>query len=131
MAEFIKETVTTTNGINNGTPVVNAVKEEATKIETASYLIYFLFGSLEAILALRLIFKIAGASTVSNFVSFLYNITGLFVMPFEGIFRKAVTQGIETVSVFEPATFVALIVYPLLGWAFIRLLIIFSGSKEE
>ena len=57
----------------------------------------------------------------SGFVYFVYALSGLFVMPFEGIFRKAFARGVETTSVLEPAVIVAVLVYVTLSWGIIRL----------
>jgi hypothetical protein len=130
MAEIIKETVTTQEG-NTNTVVIPPVKVEATRSETVEYLIYFFFGALEILLAFRLILKMMGASISSAFVSFIYGLTGLFILPFEGIFHRGLSQGIETTSVLEPSTLVAIIVYALLAWGIVKLLRIFSGEQQK
>ena len=117
MTELIKEKVYT------------QAKIEATDSQTASYLVYFIFGALEILLGFRLIFKLMGASTGSGFVRMIYSLSNLLIMPFEGIFRRATTQGIETTSVFEPATIVAMIVYAVLVVGILKLVRI--SSKED
>ncbi|MDP2649519.1 MAG: YggT family protein [bacterium] len=107
MTEIIKETVTARG--NNINPVAAApTGREATSSQTVEYLIYFLFGILETLLVFRLVFKLAGASLSSTFVGVIYSLTGVFILPFEGIFRRGFTQGIETTSVLEPSTLVAI-----------------------
>jgi hypothetical protein len=129
MDEIIRETVSTKT--DNSQPVtVGQVKVAATQSQTIEYLIYFFFGLLEILLAFRLVLKVMGASQASGFVKTIYSLTGLFVLPFEGIFRRGVSQGVETVSVFEPATLVALIVYAVLAWGIVKLTRIFSGEKQ-
>lgn len=110
--------------------VVPPVKFEATTTQTVEYLVYFVFGVIEALLLFRMFFKLTGASVSSGFVTFIYNITNVFGMPFEGIFHKAVTNGIETKAVFEPATLVAIIVYSILAWGIVQLVRIFSGEQQ-
>lgn len=113
-------------------PVVSTpVKTGATNTETYEYLIYYFFGFLEILLGFRLIFKLAGASLASGFVRIIYTITSIFIMPFEGIFRKGIAPGLEAVSVFEPATFVAILVYALLAWGIVKLVRISSGEQQE
>lgn len=51
-------------------------------------------------------------------------------MPFEGIFRKSVAQGVETTSVFEPSTVVAIVVYALLAYGVVKLIRISSGEEQ-
>jgi len=130
MTEIIKETITTK--ANDNRQITKTVPEkEATKTQTAEYLIYFLFGFLEILLAFRLVLKLAGASLISGFVRGIYAITGIFIFPFEGIFRRAFTQGIETTAVLEPSTIVAILVYILLAWGIVKLIKISSGKKQE
>ena len=142
MTDIIKETVTKTDDgtdtvLNNPTgkasdPVMaTQVKTAATSSQTIEYLIYFAFGLLEILLTFRLIFKIAGASVSSAFVNFIYGITRLFILPFEGIFSKGVSQGVETTSILEPATLVALVVYALVSWGIVKFLHIVSGEKKQ
>lgn len=130
MSEIIKETITTNE--SNKRPVVSTpVKVEATNKQTTEYLIYFFFGLLEVLLAFRLVLKLTGASLLSGFVRFIYALTGIFILPFEGIFRRGYAQGVETTSVLEPSVMVAIIVYVILAWGIVKLLRISSGEKQE
>jgi len=137
MAEILKETVITeddtvlTNSSDSDEPIMTTqVQTSATKSQTSEYLIYYILGAIEILLAFRLILKLMGASISSGFVGFVYGITGLFILPFEGIFSRAVSQGIETTSVLEPATIVAMIVYGLLAWGIVKLVRIFSKEQQ-
>jgi len=130
MTEIIKETVTTKD---SGVKVVlpNSNEVEATEYQTIEYLIYFFFGVVETLLGFRFVLKLMGASLLSGFVTFIYGITGIFILPFEGIFRRGFSEGLETTSVIEPATVVAVIVYIIVAWGIVRLLRIFSGEKQQ
>jgi hypothetical protein len=119
MEEVIKETTTTQGD-----------RKEATSYQTVEYLVYFLFGALEILLAFRLILKITGASMLSAFVGLVYGLTGIFILPFEGIFHKGFAQGVETTSVVEPSTLIALIVYAILAWGIVKLVRVLSGEKQ-
>lgn len=88
----------------------------------ASRIVRYLAGIVETVLALRLVFRAIGASPASGFVSFIYNLSEPFVAPFRGILRSIYTAGVETQAVIEPATIVALIIYPLVAWGVIRLI---------
>lgn len=142
MTETIKETVTTQGNedktvLNNPTgkesnPVMaTQVKTAATSSQNIEYFIYFIFGVLEILLAFRLVFKLAGASTTSAFVRFIYGLTGIFIQPFEGIFSRGVSQGIETTSILEPSTLVALVVYALISWGVVKFIHVVSGEKQQ
>lgn len=128
MAEIIKETISTVG--NESDVVMNAPVQEATNSQTVEYVVYFMFGVLEVLLAFRLLLKLFGASSSSFFVRFIYSTSGIFVLPFEGIFRKWFAQGAEVTSVLEPATLVALLVYAVLAWGVIKLIRISSGEKQ-
>lgn len=119
MAETVKETVVTT-----------PTRGKATNYQTVEYLIYFFFGAVEVLLAFRLILKLTGAG-ISGFVSLIYGLTGIFILPFEGIFHRGFAQGVETTSVFEPSTLVAIIVYVALAFGIVKLVRIFSGQQQE
>ncbi|HOV69859.1 MAG TPA: YggT family protein [Clostridia bacterium] len=93
-------------------------------------IIYFILGVLESLLAFRLLFKLMGANPASGFVSFIYNLSNVFLVPFKGIFRPAVTEGIETRSVLEPSTLIAMAVYALVAYGIVRLIEIYRESKR-
>jgi len=113
-------------------PVISTpVKTGATNTETTEYLVYFFFGFIDILLSFRLLLKLAGASLASGFVRIIYTLTGIFTMPFEGIFRRGVAPGIEATSIFEPATVMAIIVYSLIAWGIVKLVRISSREKQE
>ena len=129
MTEILKESVTTQNE-GPKEAVTTETKRLASSSQTVEYLIYFFFGALEVLLAFRLVLKLMGANAVSGFVSLIYGLSGIFILPFEGIFRRGYTQGVETTSVLEPSTLVAMIVYAVLAWGIVKLVRIFSGEKQ-
>lgn len=129
MAEIIEET-TTIQGSNEKSVKIAPVINVATSSQTIEYLVYFLFGVLETLLAFRLILKLTGASLSSAFVGLIYGLTGIFILPFEGIFRRGFTQGVETTAVLEPSTLVAIIVYVVLAWGIVKLVRISSGEQQ-
>lgn len=130
MAKIIRETIIT-KPIEVGRAVRIPVKVEATDTETIEYLIYFFFGVVETLLAFRLLLKLTGASTASGFVDFIYSLTGILILPFEGIFRKGFAEGLETTAVLEPSTMVAVIVYAVIAWGVISLIRIASGEQQS
>lgn len=130
MTEIIKETIKTRGDIDHQI-MSPPIKPEASKTETIEYLVYFFFGLIEILLGFRLILKLAGASTVSIFVRFIYGLTGVFILPFDGIFRRGYSQITETTSVFEPSVIVAILVYVFLAWGIVKLLRISSKEKQE
>lgn len=130
MTEIVNETVTTQKD-SSDTVKVAPVKVEATTSQTIGYLVYFFFGVLEVLLAFRLILKLSGANLGNAFVGLVYGITGIFILPFQGIFQRVVGQVVQTTSVFEPSTLVALIVYAILAWGIVKLLSVISGERQQ
>jgi hypothetical protein len=80
-----------------------------------------IFGLIEIILGLRLIFKLLGANPANGFVKAIYDITQFFVGLFEGIFAK-VSISSTTKAVFEPATLIAIILVALVAWLVMKLM---------
>jgi hypothetical protein len=123
-----RQTTTTQRNIN---PTVDDQGNmQATGSQTGAYIVYFVLGVIEILLAFRFVLKLAGASQSSGFVDFIYGLSGVFVLPFNGIFHTSLAQGAETTSVFEPATLVAIIVYAIVAWGIVSLIKIMSGKKQ-
>jgi hypothetical protein len=76
----------------------------------AKRVVYYIGGVLLALLALRFIFELFGASENSGFVTFIYGLTDIFVSPFYGIFGEP-TRGNSRL---ETSTLVAMAVYGLI-----------------
>lgn len=129
MEKITRETVTT-QGENNSQIANNSAEGNASGTQTVEYLVYFIFGIVEILLTFRLVLKLLGASLSSTFVGMVYDLSGIFVSPFEGIFRRGLTEGVETTSVFEPGTIIAIIVYAVVAWGIVQLVRIFSGKKQ-
>lgn len=83
----------------------------------ATQLIWLLLGILEAVLALRVVFKLIGVNAANSFATFLYNVTGVFVAPFASLTGAPSAGGM----VFEFSTIIAMAVYLLIGWALERI----------
>ena len=94
-------------------------------------IVYYILGIFEALFAFRLIFKLLGANPGSTFVALIYTISGAFLAPFRGIFRAAVHEGIETESVLDPTTIIAMIVYALIAYGVVRLIEIYETSQDK
>ncbi len=69
----------------------------------------FAFGLLvaETALTFRLVFALGAANAANGFVSFIYDVTGPLVAPFEGIAAESASG----TGVFEPETLIAMTVY--------------------
>jgi len=108
----------------------SAVSEANKGTFQAYYLVYYVLGVLEILLAFRLVFKLLGANSVSGFVSFIYSLSSPFVTPFSGIFSTATTSGVNATAILEPATIIAMIVYAIVGWGIAKLISISMAGKS-
>lgn len=109
----------------------NDFKKENQKNLKSRKLIYYALGVLEVLFAFRLVFKVLGANPQSTFVDIIYKLTNIFLAPFVGIFRMAVTKGIETQSILEPPLIIAMIVYASIAWGIVRLIEIMTNRKDS
>jgi len=128
MENVVKETETTQ--IGDASAVTTPTEKKATGYQTGGYSVYYFFGALEILLVFRLVLKLMGANLSSGFVKFIYGLTGFFIVPFENIFRRGLSEGIETTSVFEPSTVVAIIVYSVVAWGIVKLIRIISKEQQ-
>jgi hypothetical protein len=129
MQNVIKKSVTQKSGADSST--LHQITTQDTPPQTAASIIYFVSGLLEVTLMFRLFFKITGANPASGFVSGIYGFTQMLTAPFSGIFRPAVTTGIEVKAVFEPAVVVAMLTYAVLTWGLVQLVAIMAGQSGE
>jgi YggT family protein len=80
-------------------------------------LIWWIFGLVEGLIAIRFILKALGANPSAGFAEFIYGITYPLVLPFVGLFGNPQAQG----SVLEIHSIVALVVYALVAWLLAKL----------
>ncbi len=83
----------------------------------ASTVVWTLTGFVEIVVAIRIIFKLIGANAGNGFVRFIYDISGVFVNPFQGIVRD-VSSGS---SVFEINSLIAMLIFILIAWGVLKL----------
>src|ERR1700686_2036164 len=94
--------------------------------DLAIQVVWWIVGFVDVLLAIRFILKLLGGSTVSGFVTFMYDITQPLVAPFHGIFNTAV-QGR---SVLEPESLVAIAIYSLIGWGIVSLIRMMTRTRR-
>jgi YGGT family len=93
----------------------------------AQQLIYWVFGLIEGLLAIRFVLKALGANPSAGFAQFIYGITDILVAPFAGLFGTPRASG----SVLELNSIVAMIVYALLAWLLAKLVWILAGETRS
>lgn len=117
--------------VRESTQVSSPETDKQVTVWSLNRLVYYIVGVMEAFLVFRFVLKILGANPSSPFVSFIYSVSGLFVAPFRGIFSSAVTDGLETVSVFEPATLFAILVYIVIAVGIVALVNILTATDSD
>lgn len=73
----------------------------------------FIFGLIELVIGLRIIFKLFGANSSTPFVVWLYEVSGTLLYPFQGIFPSPVIKG---GFVLDMTAIVALLIYALIAY---------------
>jgi len=82
-------------------------------------IVYFLFGLLELLLALRVILHVAGANPRNGFAVWIYGLSAPFLTLFEGLLKN---PAVNTGAVLEITTLIAMFVYGILSWLVTRLI---------
>jgi len=90
-------------------------------------MIYWVFGLIEALIAIRLILKVLGANQTAGFAQFIYGITAPLVAPFVNLFSSPAYGN----SVLELSSIVALVVYALVAWLLAKLVWIIVGETRS
>ena len=80
--------------------------------------IWLLFGGMEALIGIRVILMLIGANPGNPFTTLVYQLSELFLWPFRNIVPNPAFQN----YVLEITSLIAMIVYPLIGWAIVRLI---------
>jgi hypothetical protein len=98
--------------------VQNVNLEYREALYRVSQFIWLLFGALEALIGIRVVLLLIGANPTSWFTAFVYQLSELFLWPFRNIVANPTFGN----SVLEITSLIAMIVYPLIGWAIVRLI---------
>lgn len=83
-----------------------------------SRIVYFVFGVIVSLLAIRFVFSLFAANTAAPFVRFIYSVTDFFMVPFNAIFA---TQQVNAAT-FEWSVLIAIVIYALIAWAIVALI---------
>ena len=90
-------------------------------------MIYWVFGLIIGLIAIRFVLKALGANPSAGFAEFIYGITNVLVAPFVGLFGNPQAQG----AVLEFTSLVAIVVYGLVAWLLGRLVWIMMGETRS
>ncbi len=92
-------------------------REQRVATFKVTQVIWLLLGLLEAVLALRFVFKLIGVNAGNAFATLLNNVTNLFVAPFASLTGAPAAGGM----VIEFSTLIAMVVYLLIAWALAKI----------
>lgn len=95
-------------------------------LDRVSRVVWFVAGLLEALIGLRVVFRLLEANESSGFVRFVYGFTDPFVAPFNNIFNDPASGG----AVLDTGALTAMIIYALATWAIVRLLWLLFDRSE-
>lgn len=93
-----------------------------TESQTVKRIVATLFGAIEMLIALRFVLKLFGANPDNAFIKFIYSITGIFTVLFDGIFSKVRIGATNSVAIFEPASLIAMVIIGLIAWFVLKLM---------
>ena len=89
-------------------------------------LVLFVFGVIEALIAIRFILLLLGANAETGFVSLIYALSGIFMAPFNAILESQSVEG----AMFEWSALVAIAVYALIAWGVAQLIRALSPRRQ-
>ncbi len=98
--------------------VENVNLEHRENVYKISQFIWLLFGGLEALIGIRVILMLIGANQGNWFTAFVYQLSSLFLWPFQNLITNPSFQNMTL----EVTSVIAMIVYALLGWLLVRLI---------
>jgi hypothetical protein len=99
------------------TVVHETVRRRPSGAELMRRIIVFVFAVIQGLLVLRIVLLIVDANRGNDLVQFIYNASGIFVAPFEGILHtNAVNAGASIVDI---AALVAIV-----GWTILEAVLI-------
>jgi hypothetical protein len=81
-------------------------------------IVWFVFGAIEVLIAVRFVLVLLGANAEAGFVRFVYGLSDVFMVPFAAIF------GIQRVAgaTFEWSALIAIAIYALVAWGAVALI---------
>lgn len=81
--------------------------------------------TMEIFIAIRFLLELLGASARAPFVAIVYALTELPVAPFQGAFQPRHIGD----QVYDPASLVALLIYPLLAWCLAGFIKLYTSRR--
>lgn len=89
--------------------------------------VYYVFGVIEVLIAVRFVLRLLGANRDAGFVAFIYSFSSIFMAPFVAVFKTQTGAG----AAFEGSALVALAVYALVAWGIVTLVRVVSPRRSS
>jgi hypothetical protein len=89
--------------------------------------VWFVFGVIEVLIAIRFVLKLLGANGQAAFVQMIYGVTDVLVAPFNTIFSTQRVSG----ATFEWSALVAIAIYALIAWGLVALIRVLSPRRHS
>lgn len=127
--EATREVHTTARQVGDTTVERQTVKETAAVPGNVlvSRIVWYVAGVIIALLVVRILLYLFGANSGTAFVDFVYAISGIFSVPFTGIFPTPAYGQFAL----DSASIVAIAVYALLAWGIAKFVVIGSNHTED
>jgi len=116
---------TTSTGSASSTLLVHTETRSPIEVVLAR-VVYYFFAVVEVLLAARFSLLLLGANPESGFVAFVYNVTDVFMAPFNAVFQTQTASG----ATIEWSALVAIVVYALLAWGSVSLISALSPRRS-
>lgn len=101
--------------------------EVRSPIETVmERVVWFVFGAIEIVIAIRFVLTLLGANAEAGFVRFMYAVSDVFMAPFNAILSTDRVSG----ATFEWSALVAIVVYALIAWGLVALIGVVSPREH-
>ena len=91
-----------------------------------SAVVWTITGFIEILVGLRILFKLLAANAGNGFVDFIYNLSGVFADPFQGIVQD-VSSGS---TVLEINSLIAMLIFALIAWGVLKLVWLLLSVTE-
>jgi YggT family protein len=98
-----------------------ATRERRMILVRVTRAIWWIAGILEGLIGLRFLLKLIAANPNAGFARFIYDITAVFLAPFQGLNASPSAGG----AVLEISSLIAMLVYGLLTWGVVRAIWVF------
>lgn len=94
--------------------------------------VWFVFGAIGIVIALRFVLRLLGANPDAGFVRIIYGLSAPFMAPFEAVFPTQAVEG----AVFDWSALLAILIYLLIAWGIASLIRVLvprrtSGTVEH